>query len=74
MVKMFGVAWNCNGSCQIWLMTTVRDRPNNNSANLKRHATYNGYVRFVPLINYSETEAIIYMRYSHVVDIYISRN
>ena len=31
MVKMFWVAWKCNGSCHIWLMTILfgRDRPNN---------------------------------------------
>ena len=30
MVKVFGAAWKCNGSCHIWLMTVLfgRDRPN----------------------------------------------
>ena len=35
MVKIFGAAWKCNGSCHIWLMTILfgRDQPNNDRDN-----------------------------------------
>ena len=30
MVKMFGAAWKCNGSCHIWLMTVLFGRDDAN--------------------------------------------